>query len=107
MKTENKEKFEALLNTLCKTYHHRRDEQLFKVWWFSLKQFEYEAIAKAIGKWIGSSSIFPRPFDIVSILRQNLAYDQKQLPHHYKPVTLEKAADNIKKIREKFGWKTR
>ena len=100
MDINEKSKFEEILNVLCTTYNRKPEENLFKVWWFSLKEFKYEMITKAVEKYIKNNSHFPKPFDIINLVRAEINYSQPQLTHTYTPVSKEKAIENIQRIKD-------
>lgn len=100
MNDQDKARFKVLIEQMFDVYDKEVSNSTLKIFWESLKGFEIKNVSSCVEKYVHSNSHFPKPFDIVNLCRSNLAYEQKQLTHEYQPVSKEKAAENIQKIKD-------
>lgn len=104
MVNQDKEKLSRLLNSLNQLYEQKTiNSDSLAVWWFTLKEFEWKDVSNAFADYTTGTNRMPKPSDIISLIRGRMLYRHPQLP---KPkVDLVHAKEQLKKLKEKFGWK--
>ena len=78
-----KENFDRMLKTTCKQYSKSEmDDNVFKLWYHSLKPFSFDTVSNAMSTWILTSTFMPTISDVVKLCRTLESQNQpSQIPH--------------------------
>ena len=78
-----KENFDKMLKTTCKQYSKAEmDDNVFNLWYHSLKAFSFDTVSNAMGKWITTSKFMPTISEITRLCRVLESQNQpSQIPH--------------------------
>jgi hypothetical protein len=84
MNDEDKELFTQMMLTTCRQYSKSPfDENVSRLWYHSLKIFDFSTISRSMEKWILTSKFMPTVSDIVKLCRLEISQRSQanQIPY--------------------------
>lgn len=110
MNDTDKGQFKEMLDTMFDIYNKKHaDQNLLRVWWNKLGNYDISVVSSSFDKWTSNSNKYPTPFDIILLCRAKnqeyllIAQELKMLSKPPK-ADLDKVKRAIDKLRDKLKW---